>query len=180
MNKYVAIAFAFLGLWFYEASGGADFVPGDTSLVVFAKPKPVPAEAEPRAEVVARAISTAPLTDVVPARGTEPADATTGLTLVSLDTPVSEPESVPEPVLQVVEAEPAPVVQEPLPDLRFVDGDRVNMRSGPGTDYAVVAQLLRDDMVEVITDNGDGWLQLKDTISGQEGWIADWLVTASN
>jgi hypothetical protein len=35
-------------------------------------------------------------------------------------------------------------------------------------------------MVEVLKDDGSGWLHLRDTASGQEGWMADWLVTASN
>ncbi|HKK97130.1 MAG TPA: SH3 domain-containing protein, partial [Marivita sp.] len=107
---------------------------------------------------------------------TEPqVDATAGLTLVTLEAPVEEP--VVEPVaVETVE----PVVEAPERDLRFVDGDRVNMRGGPGTDYEVVGKLLRDDMVEVLEDSGNGWLHLRDTASGQEGWMADWLVTAAN
>jgi len=177
MNKYLVIAFAFMGVWFYEASGGADFEPGDNSLVVFAEPKPVTVGSEPRIEMVARADTGAQLTDITPTRAkTAPqVDATAGLTLVTLEAPVEEP--VVEPVaVETVE----PVVEAPERDLRFVDGDRVNMRGGPGTDYEVVGKLLRDDMVEVLEDSGNGWLHLRDTASGQEGWMADWLVTAAN
>jgi hypothetical protein len=35
-------------------------------------------------------------------------------------------------------------------------------------------------MVEIINDEGNGWLHLRDTVTGDEGWIADWLVTAAN
>lgn len=172
MNKYIAIAFAFLGLWFYEASGGADFEPGDNSLVVFAEPKPVMPRTEPRADRVARAdTSSASLTDLTPARlmaTPDPAEDTAP--------PVARTE--PEPALVV--AEPEVFDPEPAPDYRFVEGERVNLRGGPGTDYAVVGQLLRNDMVEVLEDTGEGWLHLRVTASGDEGWMADWLVTAAN
>jgi len=182
MNKYIVIAFAFLGVWFYEASGGADFEPGETSVVVFAEPKPVAPRAEPREDLVARADTTTSLSEILPARAistldeVEPVDTTAGLTLVTLDAPVAEP----EPEIEAVVENPTPEIKKPFLDLRFVDGDRVNMRGGPGTDYAVVGKLVRNDMVEVLEDNGSGWLHLRDTASGQKGWMADWLVTASN
>lgn len=183
MNKYIVIAFAFLGVWFYEASGGADFVPGENGLVIFAEPQPVEPRQDPAFDLVARADTSANLTEVAPARAALPEptdtsvepDATAGLTLVTLETPVVTP----EPVVAVVET-PEPVAPQPVRDLRFVDGDRVNMRGGPGTDFAVVGRLVRDDMVEILKDEGNGWLHLRDTASGQEGWMADWLVTASN
>jgi uncharacterized protein YgiM (DUF1202 family) len=86
----------------------------------------------------------------------------------------------------VLSEQAAPLIQEVAtapatqPDLRFVDGDRVNVRGGPGTEFAVVGKLFRNDMVEIINDEGNGWLHLRDTVTGDEGWIADWLVTAAN
>lgn len=198
MNKYIVIAFAFLGVWFYEASGGSKFEPGENSLSVFADPKPIKPRVEPRQEMVARADTTAPITEVLPARASteveaEAADPTAGLTFVSMDVPLFEPQVVEletdsvanaeptsEPVAVDVAEAPEPQVLEPVRDLRFVDGDRVNMRGGPGTDYAVVGKLLRNDLVEVLKDDGSGWLHLRDTATGIEGWMADWLVTASN
>lgn len=189
MNKYIVITFAFMGFWFYEASGGADFEPGSNSLVVFADPKPITPRPEPGIERVARAdTSGASLTDVTPVRVStrpEPAarDATAGVSVARMENfAVTEPSPEREEVQQVsvvIEPEPAPEV-EASPDYRFVDGDRVNLRGGPGTDYAVVGRLVRNDMVEVLEDSGDGWLHLRVSGTGEEGWMADWLVTASN
>jgi hypothetical protein len=189
MNKYIVIAFAFLGLWFYEASGGSDFVAGENTLVVFADAKPLAPKPELRIERVTRAdTSGVALTDISSANAViAPGDATSGLSIAHMDA-VAEP--TPAPAIESTVVEQAAVVLEPVtaptpepdptPDLRFVDGDRVNLRGGPGTGYAVVARLLRNDMVEVLKDEGDGWLHLRVFDTGEEGWIADWLVTAAN
>ena len=188
MNKYIAVAFAFLGIWFYEASGGSDFEAGDNGLVVFATPQVMPPAAKP--SIVARADTG--MTDITRASVLTPSapasdDVTSGLSLVTMTAQQEEPVlvapvAVVEPVA-VVAPVPAPTPEqapEPIRDLRFVDGDRVNLRGGPGTDYAVVGRLFRDDMVEVIEDEGDGWLHLRVTATGEEGWMADWLLTAAN
>lgn len=192
MNKFVLIAFAFMGFAFYELSGGSDFVPGNNSLTVFAPAPPVvAASVVDRPAVVARADTTAvdtqqvepvsaPVAEVVEVeQPTARPDILQGVALASVVAPVV-PTPIPEPVVEAVaepEPEPAPVVER---DLRFVDGDRVNLRGGPGTDYAVVGKLLRDDMVEVLKDEGNGWLHLRVSATGDEGWIADWLLTAAN
>lgn len=73
----------------------------------------------------------------------------------------------------------APVVEEVPMDLRTVTGSRVNMRNGPGTTYSILARLLQGSEVEVLSDPGDGWLQLRVVDSGQVGWMAASLVSAS-
>lgn len=177
MNKYILVAFALMGVVFYELSGGSDFEPGSNSITVFAEPKPVVSDPEPALTIVARADTTvAGLTDIAQARTLiEPIEKEEPVNTVD----VSEPESDPTPVVEVAATEVQPV-EEPRPDLRFVDGDRVNVRGGPGTDYAVVGQLIRNDMIEVLKDEGNGWLHLRDTVTGDEGWVAEWLVTAAN
>ena len=62
-------------------------------------------------------------------------------------------------------------------DIREVTGNRVNMRTGPGTNYAVVSTLSKGAEVEVIGSEGD-WVNLK-LPAGATGWMADWLVSAS-
>lgn len=182
MNKYILVAFAFMGIGFYELSGGSDFEPGDTTLEVFADPRPMPARDRPAPSRVARADTTAtPLTDIAPIRAVATPSSTVSeppLAPVSLE-PGSETliDTAPEPEEA---ADTQAVLEDATPDLRFVDGDRVNMRGGPGTDYAVIGRLRRNDMVEVIEDEGNGWLHLRDSVTGNEGWIADWLVTASD
>lgn len=62
-------------------------------------------------------------------------------------------------------------------DIRFVAGTIVNMRGGPGTAFDVVAKLNRDTEVEVLQDDGSGWIKLRPVTGGPEGWIADYLLT---
>ncbi|MFA8386556.1 MAG: SH3 domain-containing protein [Pelagibaca sp.] len=178
MNKYILIAFAVMAMAFYELSGGADFEPGDTSLVVFADPKPSVVAPQPRPEIVARSDNGGSvLTDIAPARAViEPVvtDAAVTVTPAALETEmvVDAPGQAAAPAEEVLT-----IAQR---DLRFVDGDRVNLRGGPGTDYAVVGRLVRNDMVEILQDEGNGWLHLRATETGDEGWMAERLVTAAN
>ena len=64
-------------------------------------------------------------------------------------------------------------------DVRTVAGNRVNVRGGPGTDYDVVIRLGRGDAVEVLQDNGDGWVQMRPVDGGPTGWMADFLLADS-
>lgn len=63
-------------------------------------------------------------------------------------------------------------------DRRYVSGDLVNLRSGPGTAYGVVGQLSRGTEVEVLGDNGGGWVRLRALDGGAAGWIADFLLSS--
>ena len=62
-------------------------------------------------------------------------------------------------------------------DIRSVSGNRVNVRGGPGTEFDVVSKLGRGDDVEVLQDNGDGWVLMRPLEGGPEGWMADFLLT---
>lgn len=182
MNRYILVAFAFMGIVFYELSGGSDFEPGDTTLEMFADPRPMPTRDQPAPSRVARADTTAtPLTDIAPIRAVATPSGTVSEPPVAPVSLEPESETLIEPAPELEEAADTEALLEyATPDLRFVDGDRVNMRGGPGTDYAVIGRLRRNDMVEVIEDEGNGWLHLRDSVTGNEGWIADWLVTASD
>ena len=63
-------------------------------------------------------------------------------------------------------------------DVRKVSGNRVNVRGGPGTDFGIVARLVRGDAVEIIQDNGNGWVLTRPVDGGTEGWMADFLLTS--
>ncbi|MDQ2095763.1 SH3 domain-containing protein [Rhodalgimonas zhirmunskyi] len=65
-------------------------------------------------------------------------------------------------------------------DVRKVRSNRVNLRQGPGTDYGVAGKLGRGDLVEVIADNGDGWVKLKVEDSGEIAWVADFLLAPAD
>lgn len=61
-------------------------------------------------------------------------------------------------------------------NIRVVKGALVNMRSGPGTNYDVVEQLPQATRVEVLTDTGNGWVELRPLDGGTSGWIAAFLL----
>jgi len=65
-------------------------------------------------------------------------------------------------------------------DVRKVRSNRVNLRQGPGTDFGVAGKLGRGDLVEVIADNGDGWVKLKVEDSGEIAWMADFLLAPAD
>ena len=63
-------------------------------------------------------------------------------------------------------------------DIRVVSGNRVNVRGGPGTGFDVVNRLVRGEEVEIIEDNGDGWVRMRPVSGGTEGWMADFLLAS--
>ncbi|MFY9240588.1 MAG: SH3 domain-containing protein [Roseovarius sp.] len=65
-------------------------------------------------------------------------------------------------------------------DIRTIARARANMRNGPGTDFSKIAQLTEGTPVEVLDRADNGWMKLRNMDSGQVGWMADWLITASN
>lgn len=65
-------------------------------------------------------------------------------------------------------------------DIRKVRSNRVNLRAGPGTDFDVAGKLGRGDLVEVISDNGDGWVKLRVEESGEIAWMADFLLSPAD
>jgi len=65
-------------------------------------------------------------------------------------------------------------------DLRQVSASRVNMRQGPGTDFSVVDRLTQGTAVEVLRDEGTGWVELRVLDTGRVGWMADYLLAAAN
>ncbi len=66
-----------------------------------------------------------------------------------------------------------------LEDLRRITGNRVNIRTGPGTGYGVSGQVTRGTEVEVLEGLPSGWLQLRVRDSQQIGWVASSLVSDS-
>ncbi len=63
-------------------------------------------------------------------------------------------------------------------DIRTVSGNRVNVRGGPGTDFGIVARLVRGDAVKIIQDDGNGWVQFEALDGLASGWMADFLLTS--
>ena len=98
-----------------------------------------------------------------------------GVTLTSADTPAIIPSLIaPNDTGGAVQE--ASLITSSSSDLRTVSANRVNVRGGPGTDFGVVTKLVRGNEVEVIQDNGDGWVKMRPVDGGPEGWMADFLL----
>ena len=77
--------------------------------------------------------------------------------------------------------DPQPVVTEAVSiDYRVVTGSRVNLRAGPGTRYGVVTQLLQGEEVEILTDDGTGWVELRALDGNSIGWMADAFLASAD
>ena len=65
-------------------------------------------------------------------------------------------------------------------DVRYIDG-RVNLRTGPGTNYSIITTLSDRTKVTVVGKGqaSDGRWWLKVTTNGRTGWVAKWLTDAS-
>lgn len=203
MWRFIIVTFAFLGWSFYVLSGGADYEPRTQSLQARAKLDDVRPLARPVDVDVAALDSDITLTDVSPEQddvtralsSLDDLDLTQGerfeVTLASVeasDTPLPEFETDPAkanaltetPVLELEEAPVAVTEPETPKDIRKVTGDVVNMRDGPSTFYLAIGKLSRNTEVEVIGASEDGWLNIRVLETQQEGWMADWLVSAAN
>lgn len=163
MRKFIIFTFLMLGWTFYEMSGGADFVAQERQVAQVAVVEP-----EPEVQVTRASFSTL---DVLPAQVVATPQADVVLAVATPTPAVAEViEDAPEVTL-VSLAQPAPV------DLRQVSGARVNMRSGPGTDYRVLDTLTRGTSAEIIEMNQNGWARIRVQDTGQIGWMSARLLT---
>lgn len=128
--------------------------------------------------------------EATPAPAASPAPTTGELEpAVSEETaPAPEPIAAPEPAIvaqpapePTPEAQPEPATaQAPAPDtapdtlfdtVLYVSGGRVNVRSGPSTDFAVLTALTRGTEVVDLGDVGAGWHQIL-VPSGETGYMS--------
>ena len=192
MYKFIIATFLVLGWAFYEFSGGSDFEP---ERVAFADP--VVEETAPVVEVVEESVAAAvapaiqvpaPVEEVVVASAilditpeVEPVVAVEETqTLTSLSEAVESAaalEAEPEATAATLTFEPTQITASPdTADIRAVAGSRVNMRSGPGTDYGVLSTLSRGTEAEVLEVDTTGWARIRIIGSGQIGWMAERLL----
>ena len=82
-------------------------------------------------------------------------------------------------IREATEAQTAQSTLTYTSDIRYVIGNVVNMRGGPGTQYGTIGQLKEGMQVAVLENADNGWLMLRVSETGQEGWTADWLVSAA-
>jgi uncharacterized protein YgiM (DUF1202 family) len=187
MWRFILLSFALMGWRFYELSGGSDFQPVskyNANSPVLVETLPAAAMAEPSkpvqsvAVVAQSAAAARPLANAAPEAVTlasasaEPVRTRTSLDLVRVR-PMPQPAANPkETVAVVIATEP-----EPIRDLRQVKASSVNMRSGPGTSFDILARLTRGTEVEILQDPGSGWVKLRVAHSGRVGWMSASLLT---
>lgn len=199
--RLVALTTACMAGAWYFLSGGADFRPGNQGVTVFAA---VPDVAPPRSGPVASAggdsastraqeagqpdatTSGAPMVvkaSFVQARPELDAESKERLASLFEKSVATRPQAQDRSaVFQVVSADKggeAPVAANPV-EYRKVSGSRVNMRSGPGTSFAVVDTLSKGAEVEVLDENGRGWVKLRTLNGSQIGWMSGNFLVASN
>ncbi len=157
-------------------SGGADFVPEERIVAEaeVAVEEPVIGVAEVTRSVSTPLVSLAlPVTQPVQI---EPAEDTAQVIQASVEAVVETVETANLTETVAAPAAPAPVATPDL-DLRYVAGSRVNMRTGPGTDFGVIDTLPGGTEAEVLSVNADGWANIRIIGTGIEGWMAERLLT---
>lgn len=229
MWRFILISFGFLGLAFYQASGGSDYAPAADSLQVAMSDKPLfaaplkvaPLEKDSAPQLAEASTATLPKIqtpktqrikthasggdlDVIAARDVTRFDGLSGInkgdlggfeiTLASAANSLDGGAAMDQRPVQAigtfnaetlvqdvnqVPIEQALVVPQQETDIRSIAASSANMRSGPGTDYAAMDQLTQGTQVEVLDRRG-AWVELRNMQTGQTGWMADWLITATN
>lgn len=196
MKMYVWVSFAFMGWAYYEMSGGTDFEretragaeqdsaelvarANTTTLLSLSTSDAPGAEDAPTADAILASFEGEPAAPS-PALEQAVAEIATGAPLGEISD-----DDVTEVITEFVSlSEPQPFYgtateasSENAVDLRQVAGSRVNMRQGPGTDYGVIVTLDSGTQVEVLEVDGNGWARLRTVSTGQEGWMAERLLT---
>lgn len=128
----------------------------------FAEPVILTANAETGATVTRAAVTDVVVPDAAAIAASAPAPS------------IAAPRLIGEPVVVslVAPSAPTPAAAEAAENLYRVSGSRVNMRSGPSTSNAVVDSLPGGTLAEMIGDEVDGWVQIRDIASGQTGYMA--------
>jgi hypothetical protein len=95
-----------------------------------------------------------------------------GIELLPVATEAAPVDSTPATGTEEPEATPAPASAETITGTVASGDDRLNVRSGPGTTYAVVAKALPGESYPVVGRSSDGaWLQI-DRGGGETGWVS--------
>jgi hypothetical protein len=174
LRSFILLTFLFLGIGFYELSGGADFEPESRPGTAVAAAEPVaPAVPETVTRADPDAIAGLDALPGVPERLARP--------LVSPEVSAAE-QAVAAAVMAAIAA-PVPEAQpEATPVLaslatalgteRYVEATALNVRAGPSTNDRVLTRLTQNAAVTVLSDLGDGWSLVRVGSDGTEGWVA--------
>ena len=163
MLKLLVTTSMILTAGIYGLSEGADFTATKST---------------PKASVITPVTAPETIQNIVAVRAVPETPVTMPLTdasYVTFHTPLVTKAA---PLTQIVPASYSTQATDPTAglDVRRVTGDRVNVRAGAGTSYAVVSSALRGDRAEVLQVSGD-WAKIQLIDSGETGWMAAWLLT---
>ena len=165
MNRFLIVAFFFMGLAYYELSGGSDFVPqahADTALASAEIATPAPE------------LTTAKATRT-PTPGLAAIEDFVTPSVTYVSAPIVFDDAAQDPVAGIATASSADI---PSGDIWTVTADRLNVRQGPSTGDAVVGQVTGGEEVTVVSaDAGDGWVMIRIEGDGAEGWVASRFLT---
>ncbi len=185
-SYYIVSTFLFLGLLWFEMSGGTEFEPRDVSYRVatdpFADtPRPLLQSTfgEPTEPLTIAA--SMPVEVATPVFAAATASSVTPAVASTTDRAVIVPASLPREIKRPREerVEDAPEEQPKIdiaPRLQTVQvaANRLNFRVGPGTRYGSLGILDRGDTLVVLREE-DRWKKVRAEESGQIGWVAAWL-----
>jgi hypothetical protein len=154
VNYLVSASALVLFALFYNMSGGATFAPAAADQITQVEP------AEPQ------------------------------FTFTEFYVPFDKPIIIPAPApVKVARAEPqhdTNVIQAAFAinsaptaaaDIRTIAGNRVNVRSGPGTNHAVMDTVSRGTEVALLQQNDSGWAQIRLIAANQTAWVAARLLS---
>ena len=171
MTRFILVTFFFLAVAFYEMSGGAGFVPEQRIAAAEL------VETVTRADTATLASLTEVQEPIVPEAVTEPLPEL----LIAPVVAATDEAAVEAVVAEVTEAVVETLVADaPALDLREVIAELVNVREGPGTDYAVMVKLPQGTQAEVLETDASGWAHVRVIDTGLLGWVSAEFLGASN
>lgn len=199
--RFILLTLAVLAWAFWILSGGSDFEPEAPAprpvAMAEPSPEPSPAPAPDPSPAPAPEPARTPQPERPASENETPEPATIAASQVQPPAPQPEPATPADPsepasdpvsdalteALAAPEPAPAPAPEpaRPILDLRMVEATRVNMRSGPSTDFRVVDTLRQGTSVEVKEIDSSGeepWARIVVLASGVEGWMAERFLAA--
>lgn len=183
MNRFVFLSFLFMGWAFYELSGGADFEPPSARQIAGAEPRE---ETEPEQAMPAIAATGIPATEPMPqpvktAAPISPASAP-ALPVITLPETPQPAAPATDAVLSLASIGEAVTSTNPIliKNMRTIRVAQANVRSGPGTDHDILTRISGGTKIEVLQENGAGWVEFRLPESDTTGWVAASLLDAIN
>ena len=194
MRLFIILTFVSLAFAYYVMSGGADFVPATQPVRIADRPIPdplpvretaindTPTPTEIRIEDPAPIEATStPAPEIAPATATidvpedqlESSPASPDLSEIQFD---SLADALAESVAGTTTAETSelqPEASTQEQNILFVGDSRLNLRTGPGTDNAVLVTMNPGTELLLLSTGDEGWVQVKISDSGLQGWTAE-------